>query len=48
MLIGWPGRQPLEDWQLILLLVVIGFAVTAFIFRLARRRAARDARRDQD
>ncbi len=24
MLIGWPGRQPLEDWQILVLLLALG------------------------
>ena len=48
MLIGWPGPQPLEDWQLLLLLVALGTAITAIVFRFARRKAERERDPDQD
>ena len=48
MLIGWPGRQPLDDWQLLLLLVALGAVITAIVFRYARRRAARERDPEQD
>ncbi len=46
MLIGWPGRQPLEDWQLLVLLLALGAVVTAIVFRYALRRARRDQNSD--
>ena len=42
MLIGWPGQQPIEDWQVLLLLLAAGAVATAIVFRIALRRARRD------
>lgn len=44
MLIGWPGggRPPLEDWQILLLLLAAGVILTGLVFRIALRRARSD------
>ncbi len=48
MLIGWPGQQPLDDWQLLMLLVALGIAITALVFRSVRRKAGRERDENQD
>ncbi len=46
MLVSWPGAQPLSDAAILILLFLAVLALTALVFRFARRRAARDRAND--